>query len=99
MALSTMQQEFVDEMEQRMDELDDFILRGAQLAAIWTARDYGTGSHANEIVDADLSILDYDAAQLLSCITLLLELSDFRENQAVTQGDYKTTMARVKRKT
>ena len=93
MALTTVEADFVDETEQRMEELSNLIDRLGEMSGMWTARGYGSS-----IEDADLTGRDYTAAQLESTVTLANQLVGLKGNQAVIQGDYATTMNVVRRR-
>jgi len=93
MALDTQQAAFVNntritfqKLAEAMETLDD-------LKSIYYDRQYGIGG-ANEIRDADLTdqFADITAANLAAGITATEQLLKYRDNEAVTTGDYGTTI-------
>jgi hypothetical protein len=77
-------QEAATTLAQVGDRLDD-------LVTVYFDRGYNSGG-ANGIDDSDLTSLGITAAQLGGLITLAQQLSNFRNNQAVTTADYDVTL-------
>jgi len=55
------------------------------------------GGGADAIADADLAVHDMTAAEFTSYITLIQQLDNFMTNAAVTTGDYKATLNKMRR--
>ena len=80
----------------RMRRLAEVADVGDSLAKEWSDSGFGSGG-ANEIVDADLTDYQISAADLTSAITLLQQFNNFTGNSAVSQGDYMSTLNKVRR--
>ena len=72
------------EMQARLDSIYDR----------YFANLYGSGGD-NEITEADLSGMDITPADLASFITLCEQFEKFFSNQAVTAGDYRSTLMKL----
>ena len=62
---------------------------------VFFARGYNAGG-ADPITDADLAGTGITLADLTACITMFQQIANFFGNQAVTQGDYSTTVNKMR---
>ena len=93
-------------MANKTDFAYDVILRIRRLAEVadvsdalvseWASSEFGSGG-ANEIVDGDLTDFQSSAADLTAAITLLTQFNNFVGNSAVIQGDYYSSLNKVRR--
>lgn len=75
--------------------LADTISEADEWVSAYFDRTYGSGGAA-EIVDGDVSSLGITAANLAALVTLSQQLKNFRDNAAVTQGDYGSTLSKMR---
>ena len=80
----------------RMRRLAEVADVGDSLAKEWSDSGFGSGG-GNEIVDGDLTDYQISAADLTAAITLLQQFNNFVGNDPVTQGDYMSTLNKVRR--
>lgn len=83
--------EFVNEFKLQATSLAQIIARCEELEDIYFDRGYNSGG-ADAITDADISSTGLTAAQVGSLITLGQQIVNFRDNAAVTTGDYGATL-------
>ena len=97
MALSAEQNAYVQRVTDEMDRLAEVIKECVDLEALYTDRSYGSGGQ-NPITDADLTAAGYDwnANDLANGMNLCIQIANFRDNAAVTQGDYGQIMSTLR---
>jgi hypothetical protein len=65
------------------------------LSSVYYDRGYDSGG-ADAIADADVEALGLAAAELTAFVTMADQLTNFRDNLAVTTGDYGATINQVR---
>lgn len=95
MALNDQEAAFVQRIRSSTHRLSEEIDKLAALADLYFDRTYNSGG-VNEITDDDLADLDIDAADLASTVTAIQQLLNWRDNAAVTTGDYGATLNKVR---
>jgi hypothetical protein len=65
------------------------------LSSVYYDRGYDSGG-ADAIADADVEALGLTAAELTAFVTMADQLTNFRDNLAVTTGDYGATINQVR---
>lgn len=98
MAFSTAQQNWFNDVTENIDTLGDSMDTLFALRDMYTDRGYGSGG-GNEIVAQDLTDAgeEMTVAQLTNAMTLIDQLKNFRDNAAVTTGDYGATISQVRK--
>ena len=101
MALDSQQKAYLTDYRLAFRKIAEAIEEAEKLYAMYFDRTYGSGG-ANEITDADLTAegLDYadiDASSIASGITAIEQLKNYRDNAAVSTGDYGATINKLRR--
>lgn len=86
---------FAQVVQSSATALDDLIDSTDDIVKAFFDRGYNVGG-ADPLVDADFTSLGITAANISSFITLAQQLSNFRSNLAVTQGDYQATLNKLR---
>lgn len=81
-------QEVSNALAKAANDLEDFV-------STFFDRGYNIGG-ADQIVDADIASLGIDAATLNSFVTTAQQLANFFGNAAVTQGDYDSSVNKMR---
>ena len=91
--------QFIKSLVQKMTELDAQKQVRNELYSMYFARGYNSGG-ADPIVYDDYKDNDevghIPLADLTACVTLIEQEDRFYSNQSVTQGDYNTTINKVR---
>lgn len=83
--------DFAQNIQNFNTQLAELFKDAPDLEGVYFDRGYNGGG-SDPITDSDLTGLGITAAQLGDGITLLQQLQNFAQNNAVTQGDYSATV-------
>lgn len=86
---------FAQQIQSLSKTLDATIDQTDDIVKTYFDRGFNSGG-ADPITDADLSSLGVTASLVASFITLSQQLANFRSNQAVLQGDYQSTLNKLR---
>lgn len=93
--MATRKQRFVSELQQHATALARLVAGFRDLDKQWFSEGYGNG---DPLTQADLTAMGNDLllADVTAGITLAQQVVKFSGNEAVTQGDYASTIAKLR---
>lgn len=87
--------EFAEELQENATLMAQLAERMVSLEATYFDRGYNGGG-SDPIIDGDVSSFGITAANVSSWITLAQQFANFRDNSAVTTGDYDSTLNAIR---